>query len=196
MSVEALAVFEALEQVTAALQANLETWIDTRAAEVTGLPMPAPGASDYYLAMSRADVDRIMQNSSVAVFISQAKPSAMGSETTKGISPTEFGGVQITYFEVSIVYRLQQTEPIVAFGKTLTTHDVMALRGLLYAGAQMDVVRRFAPNGGSVITSVESKDSDFAGAVRFDPNGEPIIGVSTIVWGFRQDITIPFCTNS
>lgn len=196
MSVEALAVFEAIEQVATALQANLPTWIATRGAEVAGLPMTSPGNQDYYFSLSRAAVDRVMQNSAVAVFISQAKPSSLPSTTTKGSSPTEFGGVQITYLEISIIYRLENCEPISKFGKTLTTHDIMSLRGLLYAAAIMDVMRRFAPDGGSTITSVESKDSDFAGAVRFDPTGEPIIGASTTVWGLRQDIAIPFCTNS
>lgn len=189
---EALAVYSALERVTEQMQAYYPTWLANRA--VAGVPLPAPSNQDYYSALSRPAIDQIMTNSAVAVFISQAKPSTfIEASTPISSTPGQYGTAQITYVEISVLYRLRNFEPPPLWGKTATTHDIVSLRGLLYAGATMDVVRRLAPGGG-VITSVYSKESDFAGAVRFSPDGEPIIGAATTVWGFRQDIDVPYCT--
>lgn len=195
---ESAGVWAAIENVSAAMRGNLEASLAEVVASITADPLvvsrlavPAPSAADYHYSLSRAAIDRIIKNSAVAVFISQAKPSVEVQRRSL-IPPNNQDISQLTYIEVSLVYRLKNGQPFDMFGKTFTTADMMSLRGYVYAGAIMDCVRKFGASGDNV-SLVETKDSDFAGAVRFSPDGEPLIGAATVTWGLRQDLSVPLC---
>ena len=195
---ESVAVWKAIEACSVAMRAQFETSVNAAAAEIISdpealerLPLPTPTAQEYHYALNRSEIDRVIKNSNLAVFIHQGKPSTQLQERSL-IPPNNQDISQLTFIEILIVYRIRNAKPIELLGKTFTPADIMSLRGYIYAGGIMDCVRQFASNGDS-ISLVQTKDSDFAGAVRFDPTGNPVIGVATVSWGMRQDLSKPLC---
>lgn len=190
---ESIAVVRALDVTRTVLGTYLPTRLAAYETAEPGLDVPAP--SHYAMGLSRSAVDEALQNASVACFVFQSRPSEIVREESG--SATEYPAVQMTYVEVRIVYRSRLQPPYApaSWGSTLTSSDILARRGYYYAAAVNETMRRdLCCNSAGVITSVISKDSDYAGAI-YESDSQKIYGVTTMVYGLRQDIIVPYCED-
>lgn len=188
---ESIAVISALDVVRTVLADNLPTRLAALETAEPGLEVPAPGR--YALALSRTAVDEALQNSAVSCFVFQSRPSDIVQEQSGGAA--DYPAVQLTYVEIRIVYRSRLQAPYTpsSWGAELTSQDILARRGYYYAAAINEVMRRdVCCNSGGVITEVISKQSDYAGAI-YETDSQKIYGMTTMVYGLRQDIVVPYC---
>jgi len=191
---ESIAVISALDVVRTVLGDYLPTRLAAYQSAETGLSVPAP--SRYALALSRSAVDEALQNAAVACFVFQSRPSDIVQEQSGGA--TDYPAVQLTYVEIRVVYRSRLQAPYspASWGSELTSSDILARRGYYYAAAVNEVMRRdLCCNSGGVITEVISKDSDYAGAI-YETDSQKIYGMTSMVYGLRQDIVVPYCAES
>ena len=189
---ESLAVLTALDVTRTVLGAQMPTKCIVYEAVEAGLELPPPEV--YGLALSRQAVDEALKNASVACFVFQSRPSDVEDPTNSG-TPMYRAGIQTTYIEIRVVYRskLQRPYTPAAWGSKLSSQDILARRGYWYAAAVNDVLRaHLCCDSGGAITSIVSKDSDYAGSI-FETDSTKIYGMATLVYGVRQDTLIPFC---
>lgn len=157
-------------------------------ASLPTVPTPVPDASNYYLGIGIAQVEKILTNANVAVFVFPAAPSE-DLEILSGSTPTEeFVNVGQS-IQVLIAYRIAMSEPTIAFGKTMSSWDIMATRGMRYNAAVTRIFRTKMV-GGAGITIIDGSDS-LPGDTRLSEDGDPIIGYASTVWNFDQYVKRP-----
>jgi hypothetical protein len=188
---ESIAVIGALDVVRTVLGDYMPTECAAYEAAEVGLELPAP--SIYRMSLSRSAVDEALGNAAVAAFIFQSRPSEIVAESSG--DALHLRGVQLTYVEIRIVYRMRNQAPYTpaSWGSELTSSDTLARRGYYYAAAVNEVMRtQLCCNSGGIVSEVISKDSDYAGAI-YESDSQKIYAMTTLVYGLRQDILIPYC---
>jgi len=187
---ENVAIYQAAARIVDVLQDNLDTYAS--ALEFSGIELPTPDAEHYEVGMSRELVDRMLgTNAHTWLFLVQQRPSSPDLTSTKFGSPSVATRLQTAYFEVSLFYRLALANAVTLYGTQASPASIMETRGWLYAGAIVECIRRKAV-GSAGIVDIE-KESDFAGAFRYNDDGVPVVGVATVVVAVRQKLNIPLC---
>lgn len=190
---EGIALEAVMHRALALLSANLTTALASVATQASahGLPAistPAPRAESYYMGIGIEQVEKILSNASVAVFVFPAAPSDDLEVFSSG-SPSEQYVNVAQAIQVLVAYRLGMYEPEEMFGKTGTVWDVMATRGLRYNAAVLNIFRSKLV-GGSGIVTIDGSDS-LPGDTRLSEDGDPIIGYASTVWSLDQYVLRP-----
>lgn len=165
--------------------------INTQAATagLPTVPTPAPASTSYYIGIDIAQVERILSNSTVAVFVFPAAPPE-DIEVFSGETP-EVGFVNVSQaFQVLVAYRVAMYEPQPSWGKTQSQWDVMTQRGLRYNAAVTDIIRKKL-RGGAGVQEIFGSDS-LPGETRLTEDGEPLIGYASTVWSIDQYVQRPY----
>jgi hypothetical protein len=191
-----IATVTAIERVITVLQTNLPQAILTLQTDLglEALKMPAPALDAYSPTTTIERSDQARRNHPAYVWVYQTGPSTPVAGPTSNLmnAPSVHGQKRALGVGVSLVFGVALQEPFTRIQKTLNSRDVMAYRAFLYASAIETVVRQFACCGQAAILDV-AIDSDFAGAVTYQPDGEPIEGTSTVTFKLLQETLITRC---
>jgi len=183
---ESTAVDVALTRVIVTLQAKLTAALAAAEVAIAGLPLDAPAAGAYFMVGSADYIETVVPNHLVSCFVYQAGPSEIESHHSG--NALTYSAYQTFEMDVVIAYGVAPYTPFTRAGKTTTGADIMALRGHRYNAGVINALRQYAADE----TSIEDirKVSDFAGAVKFNEEGQAVRGYATSTWEVFQNATV------
>lgn len=138
-----IATDEAQKRLIACLRSQLSTELSAilTLQGYSSLPLAAP--VDYWTAFNPENVEEMAQGAGkVACFVYQV--DEMETETYITGSPDDLYSLSATEFGVSIVFLTDMYEPFTYAGKTITSQEVMLLRGQMYNGAVAECLLKHA----------------------------------------------------
>lgn len=178
-----IAIDRIIEVMQATLGPKLQSLKDDPANGIEELNLRAPQTEAYYYAPM--PIEDLPKNRYPCVFVFPSDRRVLDSSSTSGpLGQTQFRTFQLT---AVLIYIRDAGEKFSRLNKTLTTDDIMWLRGEFYTGAMAHVIRRFACQG-DAIHKIELV-SDLSEVVETDRR--KVYGVSQVLFDVTQKIVAP-----
>jgi hypothetical protein len=139
-----ISTHSAMARIITVLRAKLTEEID---ALCTALGVPVinvPSPVEYFSAWSADNLETISQGSGPVTCMVFQAGAQEPVEFMDGSEPDYYHAIMETDFGITFAFNLANFEPFTYNGKTINTQEMLALRGVIYANAALQVINKYS----------------------------------------------------
>jgi hypothetical protein len=187
----ATARIDAIDRVVEQLQAHLEDEVD--AISQPNLPVPVPADDEYFFVGQ--DIDQVIHNHDVAVFV---YPTGGRRTDEEGSGGAETGAQKkkMLQLEVTLVARRGMVQgDVQGPGKVLSGDGVLRRRMERYLGAIINVVWIYCQGGEAGLIDVDLVN-DVPQLFWGSESSKPLWGTATATFDFKQKVKFPLSQHA